>query len=303
MSGSATSSDNTDSTKKPDEDSGKSYHLVCTGPALETAQFHSQKQDLTLFGACFCPFVQRVWVTLEFLNIQYYYYEVDPYTKPADLLEVSPKGLVPAIRLDGTIPLKSLTESTVIMDYLEGVAVFSTGRSLLPKLDMYARALQRLQADHINRKLVPAFYRYLQAQEPSEQIDAGKGFTEAVEELVKLFERSVAETGPERRSQTGDKGDPCKCGLWIEGGELGWADVMAGPWLFRATNVLKHYRGFEFPPSEKFKAYLDRLFNHPVFKKTCCTEELYLDSYERYAFNRPNTSQVADAINKGKALP
>ena len=28
-----------------------------------------------------------------------------------------------------------------------------------------ARALIRLQADHVNRALVPAFYRYLQAQD------------------------------------------------------------------------------------------------------------------------------------------
>lgn len=52
--------------------------------------------------------------------------------------------------------------------------------------------------------------------------------------------------------------------------------------LFRATNVLKHYRGFSFPQSQKFKAYLERLFTNPAFKATCSTEELYIDSYERY---------------------
>jgi len=92
--------------------------------------------------------------------------------------------------------------------------------------------------------------------------------------------------------------------------------------LFRATNVLKHYRGFELPPGTKFNAYIKRLFENPAFKRTCSTEELYLDSYERYgdashrmsslmtsstvhryAFNRPNTSQVANAINSGRGLP
>lgn len=35
-----------------------------------------------------------------------------------------------------------------------------------------ARALVRLQVDHVNRALVPAFYRYLQAQEEGKYSDA-----------------------------------------------------------------------------------------------------------------------------------
>jgi glutathione S-transferase len=53
-------------------DSGKSYHLKCTGDALETAEAHSAPSPLTLFGSCFCPFVQRVWVALEELGIEYH---------------------------------------------------------------------------------------------------------------------------------------------------------------------------------------------------------------------------------------
>ena len=98
---------------------------------------------------------------------------------------------------------------------------------------------------------------------------------------------------------------------------------MAPAGLFRATNALKHYRGFVMPQGARFNAYMERLVGHPAFKRTCSTEQLYLDSYERsvycpvcaacrdhandvytrYAFNRPNTSQVADAINTGTALP
>jgi len=234
--------------------------------------------------------VQRVWVTLEYLQIPYKYYEVDPYQKPQELLNVSPKGLVPALALNVFDPPRALHESTVILDFLEDVAANSTHRSLFPlSIDPYARALIRLQSDHINRTLVPAFYRYLQAQDPEAQIFGGKEFHAAIQYLVELFERAEREVG--------------RTGLWMEGGDLGWADVMVGPWIFRATNALKHYRGFEMPQGKKFEAWLARLFEHPAFKKTCSTEELYLDSYERYAFNRPNTSQVANAINSGRGLP
>ena len=54
--------------------------------------------------------------------------------------------------------------------------------------------------------------------------------------------------------------------------------------LFRATNVLTHYRGLELPSSRRFKSYLERLISHPDVKKTCSTLELYLDSYERWVF-------------------
>ena len=47
--------------------------------------------------------------------------EVDPYKKPQDLLAVSPKGLVPALKLNAHDPPKALNESTVILEYLQEV--------------------------------------------------------------------------------------------------------------------------------------------------------------------------------------
>ena len=40
--------------------------------------------------------------------------------------------------------------------------------------DADGRALVRLQADHVNRHLVPAFYRYLQAQDSGEQFSSSQ---------------------------------------------------------------------------------------------------------------------------------
>ncbi|KAJ8087214.1 hypothetical protein PM082_006044 [Marasmius tenuissimus] len=235
--------------------------------------------------------------------------EVDPYKKPQDLLEVSPKGLVPGLKFNNFTPPKALNESTVILEYLNDAGTTSNGRSLLPPVsNPYARALVRLQCDHISRSLVPAFYRYLQAQDPEAQIKGGKDFLDSIETLVSLFERTEKEVYLDHKSGAAGEGERqslrAGLGLWVEDNQdLGMADVMAGPWLFRATNVLKHYRGFELPSGTKFNVYIKRLFENPAFKSTCSTEELYLDSYERYAFNRPNTSQVANAINSGRGLP
>ncbi|KAF8633812.1 hypothetical protein AX17_004354 [Amanita inopinata Kibby_2008] len=279
---------------------GRRNPTKCTGNALITAEAHAADAPLTLFGSCFCPFVQRTWMTLEYLGIPYKYYEINPYQKPKpqELLDVSPKGLVPALKLNEYIPPRALNESTVIMTFLEELAKSTEQkRSLLPPAsDPYARSLVRLQADHVNRVVVPAFYRYLQAQDPERQVLHCRELHEAIDVLVRLFGRVERELGNDLRARK-------YLGLWMEGGELGWTDVMVAPWIYRADLVLKYYRGFELPRSRKFSAWIQRLFNHPAFKATCSTDDVYIANYEPYAYNRPNTSQVADAINAGKALP
>jgi glutathione S-transferase len=52
-------------------DQGRRYHEKATGPALVTVEAHVKDAPITLFGSCFCPFVQRVWCALEFYDINY----------------------------------------------------------------------------------------------------------------------------------------------------------------------------------------------------------------------------------------
>ncbi|KIL58981.1 hypothetical protein M378DRAFT_85685 [Amanita muscaria Koide BX008] len=279
-------------------DTGKTYATRSDGEALKTVDSHLADAPYTLFASWFCPFVQRAWVALENLEIPYKVNEVDPYRKPPDLIEVSPKGLVPALKLNEYTAPRSLNESTIIVEFLDELArQQGKGRSLLPPLSHpYARALIRLQADHINRTLVPSFYRYLQAQDAETQASGRDELYQALETLASLFERAERELGT-------DKNVRKYLGLWVEDGELSLADVMVVPWILRATNALKHYRGFELPTGDRFDAWVHRLLNHPSVKATCSTDQLYINAYERYALNRPNTSQVANAINTGKELP
>ncbi|CDS00654.1 related to glutathione-S-transferase [Sporisorium scitamineum] len=264
------------------------YHTECTGQALETVKAHSSPSEQTLFGACFCPFVHRVWIALEYLGAPYRYREVDPYKKPADLLELNPKGLVPALKLSNG---KGLAESTVILEYVDEKYGGKSGKSLFPPLsDPYERALYRLAVDKVNRNLIPSFYRYLQAQEVEKQLEGAKEFTSHLSDFV----HSMSSSGPE--------------GFW-DGKSLSVVDCTVAPWLYRAANVLRHFRGFE-PKQlleadvfERWNRWTEAVFGLDAFKATTSTDELYLDSYVRYAQNRPMTSQVADAINKGRGLP
>jgi glutathione S-transferase len=47
--------------------------------------------------------------------------EINPYTdpKPKELLDISPKGLVPALAINVDGKMRALNESTVILQYLE----------------------------------------------------------------------------------------------------------------------------------------------------------------------------------------
>lgn len=63
------------------------------------------------------PFVQRVWISLELKDLSYQYIEVDPYKKPDWLLEINPRGLVPALRHEDW----TCYESTVLMEYVRAM--------------------------------------------------------------------------------------------------------------------------------------------------------------------------------------
>ena len=60
------------------------------------------------------PFVQRVWIVLELKGLAYQYVEVDPYQKPKVLLDINPRGLVPALRHGDW----GCYESTVLLEYV-----------------------------------------------------------------------------------------------------------------------------------------------------------------------------------------
>ncbi|OAL50459.1 hypothetical protein IQ07DRAFT_426807 [Pyrenochaeta sp. DS3sAY3a] len=256
--------------------SKKTYHKKVTGNALVTVKNHSKDDDLKLYGSCFCPFVQRVWISLEHKGIPYQYIEVDPYRKPQSLLDVNPRGLVPALRHG---PTWSTHESTVILEYLEDLP---TGSPLLPP-DAQSRATSRLWADHVNRNIIPLFYKLLQAQDPADQVSHAKALTAQIATLV-------------------DAAHPS--GPFFLGPDISFVDVHFAPWVLRLRRVLAPYRGWPAPEAgSRWAAWVDAIEGARSVRATTSGDELYRDSYERYAENRPGTSEVADAVNAGRGLP
>jgi glutathione S-transferase len=201
---------------------------------------------------------------------------VDPYKKPASLLAANPRGLVPALRHGHTW---STHESTVIMEYLEDLA---SGPALLPP-DAQSRATQRLWADHVNRNVVPWFYKLLQAQDQGEQVAHAQELKAQIAKLV-------------------DAADPT--GPFFLGTDMSFVDVQIAPWMLRLRRVLGPYRGWpEAEEGSRWAKWIEAVEREESVRMTTSTDELYLDSYERYAENRPGTSMLADAVNSGRGLP
>ncbi|RDW94525.1 hypothetical protein BP5796_00288 [Coleophoma crateriformis] len=257
---------------KEEKKTQKTYHKRASGNALATVRKHSKDVDLKLFGSCFCPFVQRVWIAIEFKGLSYQYVEVDPYKKPQALLEVNPRGLVPGIRHGDW----GCGESTVLMEYLEDLGM---GPPLLPQGNPQLRATCRLWSDHINRKITPAFYHLLQAQDFNKQTENTKKLQDEIKKIV-------------------DASDPQ--GPFFLGPQMSFVDIQFAPWMLRCRRVLKHYRGWQDPiPGSRWGRWIEAIENNEHVKNTTSLDELYIDSYERYAQNRPNTSELAEAVNGG----
>lgn len=165
------------------------------------------------------------------------------------------------------------------MEYLEDL---NTGPALLPP-DAQTRATCRLWSDHINRHIIPCFYRLIQEQDPNNQVTHATELRDSIEKLVKAAD-------PE--------------GPFFLGRDLGFVDVQVAPWVLRLKRVLGPYRGWPEPePGSRWAKWVNAIENEPSVKSTTSDDALYKDSYERYAENRPNTSQVANAVNSGRGLP
>lgn len=72
---------------------------------------------------------------------------------------------------------------------------------------------------------------------------------------------------------------------------MGYVDVAIAPWLLRFARVLYPYRAWPLPkPDSRLARWIDALEATPAVRNTLSGDELYLDSYERYAGELPSFS-------------
>ncbi|KAK0279620.1 hypothetical protein LTR35_000376 [Friedmanniomyces endolithicus] len=270
-------------TKSEHPDSNLFPHA--TGPAASIVEAHQTPQPLKLFSGWFCPFVQRAWTVLEEKQIPYQYIEVNPYHKPASLLELNPRGLVPTLQYDD----KPLYESTVLCEFLED-AYPDHGPRLLPR-DPYERARVRIWTDFCTSRLIPAFHRFLQWQPLSD----GEGLGRVRGEFVGRLQEFAEEIDGE--------------GPFFLGKEPTLVDFVVAPWIMRLW-VFDHFKqGLGIPEGadedavwSRFKKWREALEERPSIKNTTSEREHYLPIYQRYADDTAQ-SELAKATRQGKGVP
>jgi glutathione S-transferase len=136
------------------------------------------------------------------------------------------------------------------------------GQHLLPS-NPKTRAHSRLWADHVNRKILPLFYRYLQEQDPSKQPSHASDLQSEIKKIVDAADSQ---------------------GPFFLGEEISFVDVQFAPWMIRMKRVLGPYRGWPNPePGSRWEKWVDAVEANEKVKATTSGDELYLDSYERYA--------------------
>ncbi|KAI0484771.1 hypothetical protein GGR56DRAFT_680500 [Xylariaceae sp. FL0804] len=226
-----------------------------SGAAFITARKHSKEHGLKLYAASFCPFSQRVWTALEAKGMQYQYCEIDPFKRPTQLLEANPRGLVPAIR-EGDW---ASGESTVILEYLED----QDQRVPLLPTDPRLKANCRLWIDHINGKIVPAFFALAGAADFARQAECIDRLRGEVAALV----QAADERGP-----------------YFLGGDLCLVDIHFAPFALRMSRILRDLRGWRDPlPGTRWQHWSDALERNPHVQSTTSSRELYLETLEIFS--------------------
>ena len=308
-----------------------------TGAAAKTASSHSSPHPLKLYGAWFCPFVQRAWIVLEEKKIPYQYVEINPYKKDPSFLALNPRGLVPTLSMSaepaeaasgggqeeggggvgageeeyGEEGTRVLYESTILTCYLEEAYPAHPPR-LLPR-SAYARARARLWIDHANTRIVPAWYKLIQhtARSTYAWSDAVAQWTAAV--------RPFAAAMLERRGGGGGAGDgkDDRHGPWFLGAHFSLVDATLAPWAARLW-LVPHYKqdrgdmGFLYLEGDDdnndaalslcWKTWINAVTARDSVLRTLSDRDMYVDVYRRYA-DDTTRSQVGIATRTGQMLP
>ncbi|KAI1791242.1 glutathione-S-transferase [Ganoderma leucocontextum] len=252
----------------PDEN----IHPHATGRAATTVAQHQEPQDLLFYSGWFCPYVQRVWIVLEERGIPYQYKEVNPYKKEPHFLAINPKGLVPAIEYQG----RALYESLIICEFLEDA--FPTPEPRLLPSDPFDRALVRLWADHVNKQVVPAYMRLIQAQDPQKQ-------RELLEELNKAL-RTLMEKVK---------------GPYFLGEQFTLVDVALAPWVTRDWVVTEHRGYSRAAVGGGWTEYAAQLETRESVVKTQSDKVHFTEIYGRYLRDEAQ-SEGAKAIRAGRSF-
>jgi glutathione S-transferase len=225
---------------------------------METNELSSQGA-LKLYAARYCPFAQRAWMGLLHKGLAFEYKEVDPYRESQWWLDISHgRAKVPVLVTPAAPDGHSTTviDSTRFVEFIEDLAPYVN--PLFP-VDASERAETRFWIDHINERVVPYVYRFLQAKKPGKYRDKSREkLTEGVEALAAVMSPS---------------------GPYISGTAVTVLDLLLIPFAYRIDVLLGHYRDFSLPTSgptwERYQEWYQAMCATEIFRATATNHADY----------------------------
>lgn len=192
-------------------------------------------------------------------GLDFEYIEVDPYRESTWWLRISRnRAKVPVIvsPADDANEPTTVIDSTRVLEFLEDLV--PDPNPLYPG-DAKTRAELRFWGDHINERIVPYVYRFLEAHEPGEyRDDSRKALIDGLEELA-------AAMSPE--------------GPYFSGAALTAIDILLVPFTYRIDALLGHYRDFALPTSGqvwlRYQSWYEEMRNTPLFQRTLSNPDHY----------------------------
>lgn len=211
--------------------------------------------NIRLYSARVCPFVQRVRLTLLEKGLEFESVDIDLDHIPDWYEQLTPEGKVPLLEHDGDV----VWESNIINEYLEDLY---PQPALLPE-EPGARARTRLWIDYTASHFLPPFYQLLLAQEA----DRRKEQAAELDAAMGHMEQSLAtQRGP----------------YWM-GEQLTLADVAIYP-FFERLPVLTHYRDYHIPEKcHRLRQWLAAMESRASVQATRNPLDYYVDAYAGYA--------------------
>uniref|UniRef100_A0A0E0F074 glutathione transferase n=1 Tax=Oryza meridionalis TaxID=40149 RepID=A0A0E0F074_9ORYZ len=203
--------------------------------------------DLKMLGVYVSPFPLRVKLALSFKGLSFEYVEEDLHNKSDLLLSSNPvHKRTPVLIHNG----KPISESMVIVQYLdEAFPGAGAGAALLPS-DPHDRAVARFWASYIDDKLFSAWKMVFKGKTEEEKAE-GRKQTFAV---VETLEGALRECS---------KGKP-----FFGGDAVGYVDVALGgfvPWV-QAMEELYGLRQFDAATTPLLAAWLERVGELEAYK-------------------------------------
>lgn len=195
---------------------------------------------MQLIGMLDSPFVRRVAVTAQFLEIPYEHNPLSIFKSYDEFRKVNPLVKVPTLVCDDG---EMLVESTLIIDYLE--LFHANGKSLMPQTEADSvRALRAIGASLVAMEKVVAII-YERTQRPKELQHAPwlKRVDQQLRSALDVLEAFV-----------GDGSE------WLIDGEITQADItMAVAWRFTQYSVPRRISADDYPGLAAFSVRAEAL--------------------------------------------